>query len=123
MQASKNNFVYILNPLLFFAEYIYFFNAYNTITYFSQIKSIVQAAVESGLGYTWLGVTDNYKEGRWRYLSSGRDVDFSNAAFAWGNDDHGSSENCVVSVSSEHIHDTGCDNSFYGLCEIETSLC
>ena len=96
----------------------------------SQIKKIAQMALDSGIGELYVGVTDEYKEGEWRFISSGKTFDDSTAtAWKWtkGPMMHNiRSQNCAVANGINYIKDTPCDDRNwykYGLCEIKTNIC
>ena len=86
---------------------------------------MTKAAAGGGLGPIWVGLTDTYEENKWRYWSSGDEFDASTAAYAWGNNNSGTSQNCAyVNASYQILYDASCSsNSFYALCEIESNLC
>ena len=85
---------------------------------------MTKAAASGGLGSIWVGLTDVYEENKWRYWPSGDEFDDSTAAYAWGDNDDGTSNNCaVVSYDSQRLNDVPCSSSLYALCEIESDLC
>merc|ERR1712168_235630 len=92
--------------------------------YHSQIRAITQAAANSGLGDIWVGLTDTYEEGKWRFWASGDDFNDSAAAYTWQDKTSGTSFNCaIVNSSNQYLYDQSCTDSYYALCEIESNLC
>ena len=72
-----------------------------------------------------MGVTDVYEEGKFRYWSSGKEVDFNGAAWTNGNLDGGSDFDCAVVVGLHDLLDNQpCDSAhYYGLCELDADIC
>ena len=86
------------------------------------MQTILKTAYGSGLGYTWLGVSDVYDEGRWRYWSSGKDYDELTGAFRWDSGEpNGGDDQNYGCTNGEHLHD--CNSNLYALCEISSDIC
>ena len=84
---------------------------------------MLKVAFDNGFGHIWLGLTDNYEEGKWVYLSSGKQFDVSTSAFSWGNGGYnGEVNNCVI-TDGEKIYDNDCSFVHYALCVVESALC
>ena len=97
------------------------------IFFHSQLRKITKAAFDNGLGHTFVGITDAFEQGRWKYAASGDDYDQSGAT-AWkdynlnAEVDH---NDCAV-TDGEFLWRTECDNSNlyrYAICEIQSIIC
>ena len=90
----------------------------------SQIQQIVLAAWNSGLGPVWVGVTTVYEKEKLRYWSSGKEFDFSGAAWANGSlDGSPETDECAVVWQGDELEDEPCGRSFYAVCELQADLC
>ena len=78
------------------------------------------------MGYTFVGITDAFEQGRWKFAGSGEDYNQSGAT-AWKNYnlDEVDHYDCAV-TDGEFLWRTYCDNSNsyqYAICEIQSNIC
>ena len=96
----------------------------------SQIRTIAQVAYDSGVGYLFVGLSDDFEEGNWKYIGSGQNFDDSGiTAWNWTDGDlmhNYDTQNCAAAQGENLICDVICNDTDwhkYGLCEIKTNLC
>ncbi|XP_048727628.2 asialoglycoprotein receptor 1-like [Ostrea edulis] len=67
----------------------------------------------------WIGLSDDSREGQWKWLPSGETSWFTD--WAPGQPDNGHNEDCAVLFHQANYHwnDDQCDRSFYFICEKE----
>ena len=77
-----------------------------------------------------MGLSDEFEEGKWKYIGSGQNFDDSGVtAWKWtdGSWMHNfPDQNCAAANGQHFLYDTACNNNDwykYGLCEIKTNLC
>ena len=97
-------------------KHIYFFT--------SQMRNMVSSAWNSGLGATWIGLTDIQEDGKVVYWSSGKPFGTDFTVTAWGNIYlDGSNGECVVIFDNDFYDDRACNETYYGLCVLESKIC
>ena len=94
--------------------------------YNSQLQKITKAAFDNGMGFTFVGITDAFEQGKWKFAGSGEDYNQSGAT-AWKNYnlDEVDYNDCAV-TNGEFLWRTECDNSIYyryAICEIQSNTC
>ena len=87
------------------------------------MQQIATSACNSGLGNFWVGLTDLYTDGQFKYWSSGQDYDSAGAAWSSGSVVGAGTYNCAAISNGEIIDDWPCDHSYYALCELEADVC
>ena len=86
--------------------------------------------MDSGVGELFVGLSDEFEEGKWKYIGSGQNFDDSGVtAWKWHSGSAANNvdtRNCAEAYGESHIYDELCNDSYwtrYGLCEIKTNLC
>ena len=75
------------------------------------MQQIDMAAYNSGLGDIWVGLTDLYVDGQFKYWSSGRDYDSAGAAWPTYNLD--GILDCVATYNGSKLNDQRCTDTNY----------
>ena len=93
----------------------------------STMKTIAQSAYDNGWGYIWVGITDGYENGKFRYWSSARTYDETGACWPTNDLDGittGSDQpqDCAV-VLRDTLDDQDCVRDFYAMCQIDNVIC
>ena len=91
---------------------------------------IAKVAYDSGVGTLFVGLSDDFEEGNWKYIGSGQNFDdLALTAWEWATDSsmhNVDDQNCAAAYGQYYIYDTFCNHKDwykYGLCEIKTNLC
>ena len=95
------------------------------------MRSVVKSAQDNGYGIIFVGITDAFSDGQFKYWSSAKDYNETGAAWqSHANLDGvatGSNppipHDCGCIVNGGLINDTTCEASYFALCELTHIIC
>ena len=95
------------------------------------MRSVVKSAQDSGYGLIWVGITDAFSDGQFKYWSSAKD--YIETGTAW--ESHANLDgvatgsnppiphDCAVVLHESLVNDAPCDTGYFGLCELTHIIC